>query len=79
MSLYLHTASFYFSQDGDGNDSAPQKLRVDVESCGAGPYLIVNTQRWAIDQPHELIDVLVRAHQAAVPLFEHFSGRDDSF
>jgi hypothetical protein len=71
--MILHTATFHLSQDGDGNDdNALQKLEVTVETCGAGPFLTVSTERWALDHPGELFSTLLRLHQASVPLFEDF-------
>jgi hypothetical protein len=73
MTLLLHTAHFHLSQAGDGNDDhALQKLEVTVETCGAGPYLVLSSERWALDHPDELQAILARLHQATVPLFEYF-------
>jgi len=40
-----------FSQPKDGNDAGDdyQELEVRTADCGGGPYLIINTERWAID------------------------------
>lgn len=72
MTLILHNATFVVSQPGDGNDSAPQRLVVTVETCGAEPYLVIKTERWAVDSLEEWEDVLSPLYQAAIPLFPYF-------
>lgn len=43
------TASFAYMQDADSCDDQPQTLTVEVDDAGGGPYLVLKTQRWAID------------------------------
>lgn len=40
-----------YSQDKDGNDSGEDYHFLDIEmtDCGGGPYLLIKTERWAID------------------------------
>lgn len=78
MTLFLHSAVFTLSQDGDGNDDAPQLLEVTVESCGAGPYLVIKTERWAMDHPDEMQAILTRLHQVSGPLFKYFEKQGNS-
>jgi hypothetical protein len=81
MTPLLRSVRFVITQDADDNDDnyavPTQALDVSIESCGAGPYLVLKTERWAVDHPHELIDVLVLMHQAVLPLFDAFNGRSD--
>ena len=46
-----YTLSATFSQPKDWNDGGDdyQCLEVRTADCGGGPYLIINTARWAID------------------------------
>lgn len=74
MSLILHSAQFIFSQPGDCCDSAQQELRVTLETGGDGPFLVLNTGRWAINHPQELTDLLGRVQQAAQPVFAYIEG-----
>lgn len=53
--------------DGTGNN---QGLTLTMEHCGARPYLVLETTRWAFDLPEDLF-CLVRTFVARVePLFE---------
>jgi hypothetical protein len=69
---YLASATYQLIQDGDGNDSAPQTLEITIENCGADPYLILRTVRWAIDGPNEMQDVLGPLFRTTAPLFTMF-------
>ena len=57
-----------FSQDEDG-DGRPgvdtQSLTVYVADAGDGPYLVIETARWAINDIDELADMLGVFQQAA--------------
>lgn len=48
-------AEYVQSPDGDdprrGDD---QTLTLEMTHCGAGPYLVIATDRWAFDRPKEL-------------------------
>jgi len=58
-----------FSQDED-SDGRPgvdtQSLTVYVADAGGGPYLVIETARWAIDDLDELIAMLRMFQQATV-------------
>lgn len=75
--IILHEATFTITQQGDGNDSEIQRLNVTVETCGAGPYLVLKTARWAMDQLDELNAVLTPLYRATEPLFAQFGERYD--
>jgi len=73
MAPYLYSADFVFTQEPDFNDGGgEQELRVQMQTAGAGPFLVLQTQRWAVDTPEELYAVLKRTYGAAVPLFSQF-------
>jgi hypothetical protein len=60
-------------QDADSGDPGPgedQLLTLTLETAGAGPYLVVNTSRWAMDEPEELLRLLQDFVAAGAPLFE---------
>jgi len=58
-----------FSQDED-DDGRPgvdtQTLTVYVADAGGGPYLVIETARWAIDDIDELADMLRTFQRTAV-------------
>lgn len=70
MTTYLYSVEFVFTQEPDDNDDAgEQELRVLVQTAGAGPYLSLQTKRWAFNNPDELETLLQHATEAVVPLF----------
>jgi hypothetical protein len=50
----------YFEQEADGNDvhRDTQRLTITATQRDGGPYLVLETQRWALDDPDELRDTL---------------------
>ena len=77
MTPFLYSVEFVFTQEPDDNDDAgEQELRVLVQTAGAGPYLSLQTKRWAFDDPTELDGLLQRATEAVVPLFARYSGTE---
>ena len=59
-----------FSQEKDCNDegSLCQLLTVETDDGGAGPYLIISTERWALDR--ENISVLAAKLHEILDSFE---------
>jgi len=58
-----------FSQDEDSDGRTgvdTQSLTVYVADAGGGPYLVIETTRWAIDDLDELADMLRTIQKAAV-------------
>jgi hypothetical protein len=53
-----------FEQDGDSCDNNMQFLTIRQEDAGAGPYWIMNTDRWAFSNVDELVALLRRAEKA---------------
>ena len=73
MTLYLYSADFVFTQEPDDNDDGgEQELRVSFNTAGAGPYLAIQTKRWAVDQPEALYSLLKPVYRAVEPLFGSF-------
>ena len=62
----------YF-QDADGDDlrqtGEMQELIVEMTQCGAEPYIVLQTERWAIDEEKELTDLLLEFDRQVAPLF----------
>lgn len=76
MKTYLNNVIVEYSQETDGDDvnevrrSGSQELTVEFTHCGSCPYLVLKTQRWAIDEPSELLNLLLEAKERIEPLFE---------
>jgi hypothetical protein len=53
-------AEFVFSQEDDccGGDGLGQSLTVKITDGGGGPFAVIKTDRWALDDPSELTATL---------------------
>jgi hypothetical protein len=61
--MYIDTIKF--TQDGDSCDTnMTQFLTLRQEDAGAGPYWIMNTDRWAFNDIDELVALLRKAEKA---------------
>jgi hypothetical protein len=70
------TATYY--QEGDDCDTgADQLLTLTLDTAGAGPYLVVSTERWAMNHPKELHRLMKAFVAAGAPLFEEPSCLSD--
>ena len=68
------TAVYMQDQDGDQSQGDSQELTLSMTHCGAGPYLILETERWAVDSSKEL-NRLVKQFAAQVEaLFDAEQG-----
>ena len=48
-----------FEQAPDGNDAdVCQEITVTTSDCGAGFYYVIKTERWAVDRPSEINDLI---------------------
>ena len=77
MKTYLSSVIVEYAQETDGDDMDQarragdlQELTVEFTHCGAGPYLILKTERWTVDEPSELLNLLLEANERIKPLFE---------
>lgn len=61
----LHAASIAWLQAADSCDSSgcPQRFRAEIEDAGVGIYVVVSTERWALNDEAE-IDRLAEALKA---------------
>jgi len=74
MKSTLMSVTAVYMQDGDGDQDADQTLTLTMTHCGAGPYLVVETERWALDCPKEM-NRLVKQFAAQVEyLFDASQG-----
>lgn len=56
-----------FMQDGDERNDNDQELRITANWMGDGYYLTLETARWSIDDPKDLIELLERVMQMTKP------------
>jgi len=69
MKNELDELTAIFTQPSDSNDEElDQYLTVKVENAGAGHYFVIQTSRWAIDDPAELAN-LIEKIQAIINQF----------
>lgn len=78
MKPALMSVTAVYMQDGDGAMEAgpvvDQTLTLSMVHCGAAPYLILETERWAVDSSKEL-NRLVKQFAAQVEyLFDAEQG-----
>ena len=63
------TATYY--QDADSCDPGmDQVLTLTLDTEGAGPYLVISTERWAFNDPEEFNSLMKAFVAAGEPLFE---------
>lgn len=58
MKPELSEVKMTFSQDADCCSSETQFIEIQTEDGGGGFYFVIKTERWAFDDPKELIDLL---------------------
>lgn len=76
MKPTLMSVTAVYMQEADGAQELPteQTLTLTMTHCGAGPYLILETTRWAVDSSKEL-NRLVKQFAAQVEaLFDAEQG-----
>jgi len=59
----------YMQDDDDNGNGDSQTLKVEMMHAGAGPYLVLKTQRWAMDDSSELLNLLCEFSEQVTPLF----------
>ena len=50
----IEAAKLSFVQDGDSIIGGLQELEIGLEDAGAGAFITLKTDRWAIDSPDDL-------------------------
>ena len=59
-----------YRQDPDSNapnDSLGQYITIKAEDSGGGFYFVITTERWAMDEPKELFDLLEEFKRKMLP------------
>lgn len=57
-SIGLDTVSVTYVNGGDCIDSEPQELVIKTENNGVARFIVLETNRWAISDINEIIEVL---------------------
>lgn len=75
MKPTLMSVTAVYMQEADGAQELPteQTLTLTMTHCGAGPYLVIETDRWAVDSSKEL-NRLVKQFAAQVEYFDAGKG-----
>lgn len=68
------TAVYMQDQDGDQSQGDSQELTLSMTHCGAGPYLVIETQRWAVDYPKEFTRIVKQFAAQVEALFDAEQG-----
>lgn len=50
--------TYYQEADVCDNDEETQELTVKAENNGGGRYLVLSTERWAVDTPADMLAIL---------------------
>lgn len=69
-SLMSITAVYVQDADGDQDSDAAQELKLSMTTCGTSPYLVIETQRWAVDRPKELTRLVKQFAAQVEALFD---------
>lgn len=68
-------AEYAQEPDDDYTPGHPnQTLMLEMTHCGAGPYLVITTERWAMDKPRELHKLISRFAVQVEALFDMDQG-----
>lgn len=72
MSVYCREVVCTFHGDVDDNVQKYDRaeLEITVTDAGAGPYIVIKTDRWAMDEPAELQAILEKVKKRCFKLFE---------
>ena len=73
MRVTISEIAVTFSQDGDSIEPGIQTLTIMIQDAGGGPFLILETDRWAVDSEREMNKVLGRAERLA-GMMQDFNG-----
>ena len=77
MSKYiLEEMSILYSQEGDSCSSDMQDIEIKTQDAGGGKYLVIKTERWALESAKELTD-LVRDFQRRLELKSKLDLRNE--
>ena len=54
----IEELSVTFYQDSDCMDTADQQLTIEAKDGGGGWFYVLKTERWAVDRPSEITELL---------------------
>lgn len=78
MKPTLMSVTAVYMQDGDGAMEAgpvvDQTLTLSMVHCGGAPYLVIETERWAVDRPRELNQLVKQFVAQVEALFDADHG-----
>ena len=60
----------YYQPADECDPGVDQVLTLTLDTAGAGPYLVIQTERWAMNDPKELHRLIKAFVAAGAPLFE---------
>lgn len=76
MKPCLMSITAVYMQDGDDAQSpSDQTLTLSMTHCGGSPYLVVETQRWAVERPKD-VHRLIKDFAAQVEALFDEAGHD---
>jgi hypothetical protein len=58
MKALIEEISITYSQECDESSQDWQSIKIFASDNGAGKYIVFETQRWAIDNIDELVEIL---------------------
>ncbi len=58
MQAVIEDVKVTYTQECDESSQDIQELKVFMEDNGAGKYIVFETERWAIDNIDELVEIL---------------------
>jgi hypothetical protein len=73
-SLMSITAVYVQDADGDQDGGGSQELKLSMTTCGDAPYLVIETQRWAVDRPKEITRLVKQFAAQVEALFDVGKG-----
>jgi hypothetical protein len=76
--MKIQSIKVIFEQDSDSCDpnDTGQTIEIQSEDAGSGKYLVISTNRWAIDNDQELIECLTKA-RGVLKMLEGEPKQDD--
>ena len=57
--IELSAATLIYTQEADCcSDQITQQLQIEIRDGGGGPYYVLKTREWAVDDPQDLMSIL---------------------
>jgi hypothetical protein len=68
--MLMRLVATYYQSADDCDPGVDQVLTLTLDTAGAGPFLVISTERWAMNDPKELHRLIKAFVAAGEPLFE---------